>query len=112
MFTHLAFERPECGDCLITALVKASGERGLAAFLPEEDQVFQPEQEEEKGTWRSSEPILPLTSSWKDGNFSLKANVKAGQDIWDGFEAREDGGVNLRAWCIKLLSRYNYIYGV
>lgn len=112
MFTRLAFERPQCGDCLITALIKASGKRGLSAFLPEEDQIFYPEQEEEKGMWRRNEPILPLVSSWKDGDFSLRANVKAGQDVWDGFEAREDGGVSLRAWCIKLLSRYNYVYGV
>ncbi|AGV14656.1 hypothetical protein, variant [Cryptococcus neoformans var. grubii H99] len=111
MFTRLAFERPQCGDCLITALIKASGKRGLSAFLPEEDQIFYPEQEEEKGMWRRNEPILPLVSSWKDGDFSLRANVKAGQDVWDGFEAREDGGVSLRAWCIKLLSRYNYVYG-
>lgn len=33
-FKRLAFEHPECGDCLIVALLAKSGQRGLDAFLP------------------------------------------------------------------------------
>ncbi|GAA5891182.1 hypothetical protein JCM6882_006448 [Rhodosporidiobolus microsporus] len=34
---RVAFERPECGDCAIMALVGRSGRSGLSAFLPECD---------------------------------------------------------------------------
>ncbi|WWD21565.1 hypothetical protein CI109_106051 [Kwoniella shandongensis] len=110
MFKHLAFAQPQCEDCLIRALVKASGARGLDAFLPSSKQVFYPPEEHGDEKWRRTEPILPLVSSWSEGDFSLAANVRKGQDVWEGTEARADGGVELRRWCIKLLSRYNYVW--
>lgn len=33
-FKRIAFEKPQCGDCLISLLVGQSGEKGLEAFLP------------------------------------------------------------------------------
>ncbi|WVQ98135.1 hypothetical protein IAU59_005257 [Kwoniella sp. CBS 9459] len=114
MFTHLAFARPECGDCIINALVRKSGERGLDAFLPLAEQVFYPiamENTTSTTGWKRSEPILPMVNDWRIADFSLRANVRLGQDVWAGAERRDDGGVELRRWCIKLLSRYNYVYG-
>ncbi|WVF69715.1 hypothetical protein IAT40_004494 [Kwoniella sp. CBS 6097] len=114
MFTHLTFAKPECGDCLINALVRKSGERGLDAFLPLKDEVFYPQadaEEQSSAEWRRSEPILPIVNDWRIADFSLRGNVRSGQDIWAGAEKRVDGGVELRRWCIKLLSRYNYVYG-
>ncbi|KAK7061226.1 hypothetical protein R3P38DRAFT_2828276 [Favolaschia claudopus] len=34
VFTHVAFEQPDCGDCLIAHLIGKSGPVGLSAFLP------------------------------------------------------------------------------
>ncbi|WVQ83148.1 hypothetical protein IAT38_005286 [Cryptococcus sp. DSM 104549] len=113
LFTRFAFEHPDCGTCLIDALVAASGKRGIEAFLPAPDAVFFPPgtEEGEEGMWRRSEPMLPLVGRWQDGDFGLGANVRRGQDVWEGAKEREDGGVELRRWVVKLLSRYNYIYG-
>jgi 3-O-alpha-D-mannopyranosyl-alpha-D-mannopyranose xylosylphosphotransferase len=111
IFTKLAFARPECGDCLIAALVNSSGSRGLSAFLPSEEQLYYPE-DTKKGKWERTEPMLPLTDRWADANFTISNNVRKGQDLWDGVEVREDGAVRLREWCVKLLSRYAYSYGM
>ncbi|ODN79595.1 hypothetical protein L202_03542 [Cryptococcus amylolentus CBS 6039] len=111
LFTHIAFQHAECGDCLIDALVSASGKRGLSAIIPDERQIFYPAEEKEEGRWRRSEPMLPLVDKWLEADFTVAANVKAGQDVWEESESRADGGVSLKAWTIKLLSRYNYVYG-
>ena len=110
MFAHIAFEKPQCGDCLITALVSKSGPRGLSAFLPDAKQVFYPENRSPR-RWERSEPMLPLTSSWQNVDFSLGAIVRPGQDVWNGSEAQSDGGISLRSYAIKLLSRYAYVIG-
>jgi 3-O-alpha-D-mannopyranosyl-alpha-D-mannopyranose xylosylphosphotransferase len=110
IFRNIAFVHPECGDCLIDALVTASGTRGLSAFLPSETDVYYPEQRD-PAEWERSEPMLPLTSTWEGVDFSLNMVVRPGQDTWDGIQPAEDGAVRLREWCIKLLSRYAYTFG-
>jgi 3-O-alpha-D-mannopyranosyl-alpha-D-mannopyranose xylosylphosphotransferase len=110
IFRGIAFEHPECGDCIINALITASGDRGLAAILPEAEAVFFPPEKEPR-MWERSEPMLPLTSHWEGSDFSLAEVVRNGQDAWAGISPREDGGVRLREWCIKLLSRYAYTHG-
>lgn len=109
IFRNITFVHPECGDCLIDALVTASGTRGLSAFLPRE-MVYYPEPRD-PAEWERSEPMLPLTSTWEGVDFSLDRVVRPGQDTWDGIEPAEDGAVRLREWCIKLLSRYAYTFG-
>jgi 3-O-alpha-D-mannopyranosyl-alpha-D-mannopyranose xylosylphosphotransferase len=116
MFKTITFAKPYCGDCLIDALVTLSGRRGLSAFLPEEKMIFHPRQDTEgengeDAKWRREEPMLPLVSKWEEGEFGLESVVWPGQDIWEGVKRRKDGGVGVRDWCIKLLSRYTYIYG-
>jgi 3-O-alpha-D-mannopyranosyl-alpha-D-mannopyranose xylosylphosphotransferase len=95
VFKRLAFERPHCGDCLIDALVAASGERGLSAFLPSPEAIHEPtlSRKDDHG------PILPLTKNWKSTNFSLAHIIKA------------ESKVNLRGWCLSLLGRYVYAIG-
>jgi 3-O-alpha-D-mannopyranosyl-alpha-D-mannopyranose xylosylphosphotransferase len=110
MFTHLAFAQPQCGDCLIKALVTASGERGLDAVLPRSDQAISPEIRQQR-RWERSEPMLPLVDHWQLGNFSVYNVVRPDQDQWTGTTPSSDGSVNLRAWSIKLLSRYAYVMG-
>ena len=110
MFTHIAFAEPQCGDCLVKALITASGERGLEAILPRHHQTVMPERRG-RARWERSEPMLPLTDSWEAGNFSIYSMVRPGQDQWPGAKPSKDGSVNLRQWSIKLLSRYAYVLG-
>lgn len=110
MFERMTFDYPECGDCLIKALISASGDRGMEAVLPTADQVYYPKQQAPV-RWQREEPMLPLVSSWRQGDFSMANVVKVGQDVWEGKVGRSDGGVDLRDWCIKLLSRYAYVWG-
>lgn len=111
VFRALTFEKPGCGDCLIDALINQSGERGMSAFFPTGDALYFPPKNQTKGMWERSEPILPLTPTWQEADFSIEANVRTGQDAWKGATTRSDGAVHLREWCVKLLSRYAYIYG-
>ncbi|WVR04699.1 hypothetical protein IAU60_001710 [Kwoniella sp. DSM 27419] len=111
MFAHLAFANPSCGDCLINALVRSSGERGLSAFLPHTDVTVAPDAPPSLNDWETSEPMLPLVHDWTEADFSVAAIVKPGQEVFPGETASADGSVSLRKWCIKLLSRYNYVLG-
>jgi 3-O-alpha-D-mannopyranosyl-alpha-D-mannopyranose xylosylphosphotransferase len=113
MFTHFAFKKPACGDCLIDTLVTASGSRGLKAFLPSKDKVFTPPSSRTPQMWDRAEPMLPLTGTWQEADFTLANNVRLGQDEWTRVHAQSDkkeGEVNLLDWSVKLLSRYAYVY--
>jgi len=111
VFEHLAFAERACGDCLMEALLAASGDRSLSSFLPDKDVVFHPP--EGHDAWPTSEPVLPLTKTWEAGSFGLESVMRPGQDVWPGEESGDavPGEVNLRKWCIKLLTRYAYATG-
>lgn len=98
VFKRIAFERPQCGDCLIDALITASGERGLSAFLPSSEITFRPTSPD--GQWNDIGPILPLTKQWHTTDFSLDQVITG-----------EEQSVNLREWCTALLGRYVYSVG-
>jgi 3-O-alpha-D-mannopyranosyl-alpha-D-mannopyranose xylosylphosphotransferase len=98
VFKRIAFERPQCGDCLIDALITASGERGLSAFLPDSKITYRPTSSD--GQWNDIGPILPLTKQWRTTNFTLT-------DVITGHGTT----VNLREWCTTLLGRYVYAIG-
>jgi 3-O-alpha-D-mannopyranosyl-alpha-D-mannopyranose xylosylphosphotransferase len=84
------------------ALVTASGMLGLSAVFPPASTTF---------TNPSSEgpehllppPHLPLTPTWEETDFSLE-NVMS----TTAFPGQE---INLREYCMKLMSRYLYISG-
>ena len=97
VFKRIAFERPQCGDCLIDALITASGERGLSAFLPSPKITYHPVTQSD-GRWSNVGPILPLTKQWKTTDFSLTSIIT-------------EDTVNLREWCTTLLGRYVYAIG-
>ncbi|KAL7411718.1 hypothetical protein BDY24DRAFT_443052 [Mrakia frigida] len=101
IFKRLAFERPQCGDCLLSALIQASGPLGTSKLLPAQSSTFvanfpvdppssSPFEEE-------PQPHLPLTESWKKTDFSLRAVLGGG--VW-GAE------VELKDWCERLIARY------
>ncbi|GHJ87518.1 hypothetical protein NliqN6_3920 [Naganishia liquefaciens] len=102
IFKRVTFDRFQCGDCLIMALVNKSGRRGLSAFLPDSGQTVQVGSNED-GV--AQPPHLPLTPTWVSTDFSVSAVVNAATgDV-------SDGRVNLRKWVLLLLSRYTYMSG-
>lgn len=88
---------------MIEALVTASGERGLDAFLPQPETTFTPSshdnESQSQSTWSDSGPILPLTNDWRTTNFTLPSVLASSQEV------------NLRQWSLELLSRYIYTVG-
>jgi 3-O-alpha-D-mannopyranosyl-alpha-D-mannopyranose xylosylphosphotransferase len=111
IFKHMTFAERECGDCLIMALVSASGDRGLHAILPDEEAVYHPPMGAGEGVWNTTEPVLPMTKTWDEADFGLEDVVRMGSDVW-GDEEPSSMGVNLRKWCLKLLTRYHYAMGM
>ncbi|KAF8705155.1 N-acetylglucosamine-1-phosphate transferase alpha and beta subunits, partial [Rhizoctonia solani] len=78
IFARLAFEVPHCGDCVITALVAASGDLGFSAFLPGSGRVWTPWKDLEQEPPKEIAPHLPLVADYRAANFSL-AHVFAQQ---------------------------------
>jgi 3-O-alpha-D-mannopyranosyl-alpha-D-mannopyranose xylosylphosphotransferase len=90
---------------VIMALVTASGPLGLSAFFPPKDRTFinAPLSPGRKYPKYLPPPHLPLTATWQDSDFSLD-NVMS-------TTALPNEAVNLREYCMKLLSRYKYLSG-
>ncbi|CAE6520913.1 unnamed protein product [Rhizoctonia solani] len=93
-FKHMAFKEPQCGDCIIQALVGASGNLGLSAFLPPAAHGAKDTEGLKEGTI----PHLPLVSDYRSGDFSLKAVVGDSTD-------------DIRFWTVKMLQRYRFVLG-
>lgn len=95
LFKHIAFSQPTCGNCLMVALLGASGSKGLEAFLPpKEDLAFGGSQ---MSSPISDTPILPLSKSWRDADFTVQTNVPR--------------DMTLRSFATRLLLRYSYVMG-
>jgi len=98
-FKHIAFRQPKCGDCIVTALIDASGRFGIDKFLPDRDAEILAGFQTKKGT---CPPHLPLTSYWKTTDFSKSSAIP---------ECSIKPGMTLRNWCIRLIQRYSYVLG-
>jgi hypothetical protein len=81
---------------VINALINQSGKSGLSAFFPAKDV------EVETATVDPEIAHLPLTSNWRDTDFSLEA-VTRGDSV--------SITLNIREWGMKMLSRYLYVTG-
>lgn len=92
-FKRLAFEHPACGDCVLSAVVAASGPAGLSALLPS------PPSDVDTKDAVVDVPHMPLTKDWRTTDFTLRAIVPDVETI------------DLRAWCLRLLARYQYSLG-
>ncbi|KZT67094.1 hypothetical protein DAEQUDRAFT_729508 [Daedalea quercina L-15889] len=99
VFKQLAFRDPRCGDCVISALVKASGRLGLSAFLPPAERVVQTTPPPLDSDADADVPHLPLVDDWQKGDFSLAAVMAHSRET------------NVRRWTLQLLHRYRYILG-
>ncbi|CAG7849530.1 SubName: Full=Uncharacterized protein {ECO:0000313/EMBL:CCA71576.1} [Serendipita indica DSM 11827] len=127
MFKQVAFEKRECGDCLLKALVRASGDIGLSALLPPHNRTFvsqpllqQPPQHQDGDAGVNDDastapplkfgeeaiaPFLPLTTTWQEADFSLEGVFASG--FWDPIDG--SGRVRLREWTQRLMERYRYV---
>lgn len=103
MMKRLTFQYPECGDCMIMALVTASGTLGLNAFFPpKETTITAPELGPGDAYPKFlPPPHLPLTPTWHEADFSL-ANILS-------TTALPGEQVDIRQYCMRLLSRYLYL---
>lgn len=90
-FRALAFERPKCGDCAILLLVEKSGERGLSAFLPDEEEPL------------SSASVIPTPVE------PLDLSAKSYMDV--DFARPPSGSMTARQRATRLLQRYTYQIG-
>jgi 3-O-alpha-D-mannopyranosyl-alpha-D-mannopyranose xylosylphosphotransferase len=90
---------------VIDALVTASGPLGLSAFFPPKDRRYDnpPLTPGRKYPKYLPPPHLPLTATWLEADFSLE-NVMS-------TTALPSEAVNLRQYCMRLLSRYMYLSG-
>ncbi|ORY85412.1 hypothetical protein BCR35DRAFT_330888 [Leucosporidium creatinivorum] len=88
---RVAFERPRCGDCLIVQLVAKSGEKGLEAFLPVEEQNIE-------GAHAGSEEVeaIGLAKDWQTAEFGA---------------SKAPSGRSRRQQAIALITRYAYVVG-
>lgn len=98
-FKRVAFAQPKCGDCMITALVAASGQSGIDKFLPLDTAEANREAYSKD---RATPPHLPLTSDWTTTDFSLASAIP---------EGALKHGMTLRSWCTRLIQRYSYVLG-
>ncbi|KAK0232724.1 hypothetical protein IW262DRAFT_1257949 [Armillaria fumosa] len=113
-FVHIAFEEVSCGDCMIRALMSASGPLGLSEFLPSPNRTFPllfsivPDPVDTG----LSPPHLPLTTEYHAKDFVLDAVMAP----WAREAFRRRGwasveGVNIREWTMMVIQRYRYVVG-
>ncbi|KZV65257.1 hypothetical protein PENSPDRAFT_756655 [Peniophora sp. CONT] len=94
-FKHIAFVRPECGDCIINRLVQNSGRRGLSAVLPKSQRTFA------TTTMGPISETLPRVPSWDLGAFALSDVLTHGSSF--------GRVVDVRAWTLRMLNRYRFV---
>lgn len=92
-FQYIAFERPDCGDCIINRLVQNSGLRGVSAALPP------PARSLDVASTGPTPETLPLVPHWSEGSFSLRGVLH--QSTTDS--------VDVRSWTLHMLNRYRYV---
>lgn len=62
IFKRISFEKPHCGDCIISSLLGASGRRGLSAFLPQPSSNPHP----------SERVALSMSKKWTDAEYDTR----------------------------------------
>ncbi|KAG8835051.1 hypothetical protein FRC18_001098 [Serendipita sp. 400] len=102
IFKHILFTNPKtCGDCVITALINASGRLGLNAFLPPPHRIHYSNSKGRvvKDVDPNSVPRLPLSKRPRDASFKFK-------DVMRDWET-----VRVRDWVLRAMERYRFVIG-
>ncbi|KAG8885296.1 hypothetical protein FRB98_001881 [Tulasnella sp. 332] len=104
MFKHVAFRHPDCGDCIISALITQSGRSGMDAFLPDKSRMFlqQGGGDQIDASSDAAAPRLPLTSLWNETDFSLRVVLPS---------SGSSGPINVREWAVRAIHRYRFVLG-
>ena len=96
-FKRLTFQHPECGDCLITALLSNSDYTGLEAFLPSRS-LRKPRTLRSRKAADENVPYIGGNATyWREADFSFKTAI--GND-WKP-----------RDFAVRLIQRYSYVIG-
>jgi hypothetical protein len=82
IFKRVAFEKPQCGDCIIMGLLGASGTAGFSGFLPA-PKLSSSIYSEERVT-------LSMSKNWRSARYDM---------------------IGGRARAVSLLQRYSYVIG-
>lgn len=96
-FRRIAFEKPWCGDCMLSALTRHSGSLGISAILPDTSIKYVVQDKTIVKHAYEEQPHMPLTREWKRTDFSVKGVLGVGK--W----GRK---VDLKDWCERLIGRY------
>ncbi|KAK0436583.1 hypothetical protein EV421DRAFT_1831355 [Armillaria borealis] len=110
MFIHVAFEKVRCGDCIIRALLGASGPLGISEFLPPPDRKLSVSNSLANYVPTTAPPHLPLGSDYRDIDFSLDSVM--GPWLAEVSIRRGLGtAVSVREWTMMVIQRYRYVVG-
>lgn len=116
IFKTIAFRNPQCGDCILSALVTRSGESGLSAFLPDPSRRFptrlaragqtSPKRRKQRDTTAEATngdshlvARLPVAKRWEAADFTLRGI------------AAQVGSVSVRHWALQAIYRYRFAIG-
>ncbi|KAK0496003.1 hypothetical protein EDD18DRAFT_1390447 [Armillaria luteobubalina] len=114
-FVRVAFENVNCGDCIIRALLIASGSLGLSEFLPSPDRTVLLHRTQNYFDEVSplGPPHLPLAPDYHDIDFSLETVMAPWVEEATQRRGSDEGaaGVNVREWAMMVLQRYRYVVG-
>ncbi|TKY86618.1 hypothetical protein EX895_004257 [Sporisorium graminicola] len=99
LFRRIAFAQASCGDCILAALLHASGASGISAFLPPPSATLHVAP---SFIDLGSRAHLPLTPDWRTSNFSLASILPPHP---------QGKQISLRTWCTRLIQRYQYVLG-
>ncbi|QRV88871.1 exopolysaccharide phosphotransferase [Ceratobasidium sp. AG-Ba] len=101
IFKQIAFDVSRCGDCIVTALVAASGPLGFSAFLPEQDRKWT-RWKDAVGASETVAPHLPLVADYRAANFTLESVLAV---------SKNDKG-SVRDWAMELIARYRFTIAI
>ncbi|KAG7448582.1 uncharacterized protein BT62DRAFT_992613 [Guyanagaster necrorhizus] len=115
IFVHVAFENVNCGDCIIRALMIASGPLGLSEFLPSPNRTvpLRRPQNHVDELPPVGPPHLPLAPDYRDIDFSLDTVMAPWIEEATQRRGLEKGaaGLSVREWTMMAIQRYRYVVG-
>ncbi|KAK0192662.1 hypothetical protein F5146DRAFT_1191389, partial [Armillaria mellea] len=111
-FVRVAFENVNCGDCIIRALMIASGPLGLSEFLPSPNRTvpLRRMQNYFDELPPLGPPHLPLAPDYHDIDFSLETVIAPWIEEATQSRGSDEGvaGISVREWAMMVIQRYRY----
>ncbi len=108
-FRMVAFELPDCGDCILASIVGRSGSVGLSAALPPKNAVFPGKKAATPA--EKQVPHLPLQRYFGARSTGRKNSKKPDFSAQAVAASLGWSGESKRAFANRLLMRYSYVLG-